>query len=314
MALTYDQIDAHVQSKYLPVLVDQVFFSNPLLVKLMSKNKVLLDSGKSIRVPIIYGKKKGGAYAGLDKFDINPVKTRNLAEFGWAGYYVNITIVGDEFDMIEGDEKIIGLVESEVKEAELTMKDMLSKAILALNPGPKEMNSLAQAIDSDPNTAYGGIIPADLGDDGTKKIWTATEVSNVGSLTLSTIKQLIGECTYGTEKPDLIITTQAIYDKIWPLVQQNQRFLSPGSALAKAGFSGIQIDDTQIVVDRNCPAGYMFGINTDYFKFIIHKKKNFVWTKDKQFIDADAYCRQILFKGNLICTSRRYHFKAYGIS
>ena len=58
----------------------------------------------------------------------------------------------------------------------------------------------------------------------------------------------------------------------------------------------------------------MYGINTDYFKFVVHKKKNFVWTENKSLIDADAYVRQLLFKGNLICTARRYHYKAYGLT
>ena len=52
----------------------------------------------------------------------------------------------------------------------------------------------------------------------------------------------------------------------------------------------------------------------DNFKFIIHKKRNFTWTEDKNLIDADAYVRQLLFAGNFICTSRRYHFKASSLT
>jgi len=314
MALTYDQIDAHVRSKYIPILVDQVFKSNPVLVKLMAKNKVVYDSGKSIRVPILYGKKKGGSYSGLDRFDINPVKTRNLAEFEWKGYYTNITIVGEELDMIEGDEKILSLVANEIKEAELKMKDMLADAIFATNPGPKDLNSLYQAVGTG---TYGGIAPADLGDNGDGSepgVWTSRVDTTGGSVTLSYVKSLIGDVTWGTEVPDLIVTTQDIYDAIWAQVQPQQRGLLQNTILAKVGFTGIQIDGTQILVDRHCPAGMMYGINTDYFKFVINKHKNFKWTANKDIVDADAYVRQLLFRGNLICTSRRYHFRASSLT
>jgi len=314
MALDYEQIDAHVRSKYIPVLVDQVFKSNPVLVKLMAKNKVVYDSGKSIRVPILYGKKKGGAYAGLDRFDINPVKTRNLAEFFWRGYYVNVTIVGDDVDMIEGDEQILALVANEIKEAELKMKDMLADAIFEASPGSKDMNSLYQAVGTD---EYGNIDPADLGDTGDGSapgIWTSRVDTSGGAATLSRIKALLGDVTWGTEVPDLIITTQALYDALWAQVQPQQRGLLQNTILAKVGFTGIQIDGTQILVDRHCPSGLMYGLNTDYFKFVIHKKKNFKWTANKELIDADAYVRQLLFKGNLICTSRRYHFRASSLT
>lgn len=309
MALTYQQIDAHVQSKYLKTLVNQVFVGNPILVKLMSKNKIVLDSGQTIRQPILYGKKKGGSYSGLDRFDINPVKTRNLAEFEWKSLYTNITIIGDEFDKIEGTEKILGLVENEIKEAEMKMKDMMSEQIISdgTGNGGKDLDGLDNAV---ADSTYGGIDPDDLGSNSTNKIWESTLSTSGGAVTLSRVKGWLGDCTYGTEVPDLILTTQDIYDSLWAQVQPQQRFLSPSSALARVGFKGIEIDGTQIMVDRHLPSGKMFGINTDYFKFIVHKNKNFKWTANKEMIDADAYVRQLLFKGNLICTSRRYHFKA----
>ncbi len=309
MTLQRAQIDAHVQSKYIPILVDNIFIGNPLLVKLMSKNKVMFDSGQNIRVPILYGKKKGGSYSGLDRFDINPVKTRNVAQWDWKGLWTNITIVGDDIDMIEGTEKILGLVENELKEAELKMKDMLSEQIFSTSVGTKDLNSLDQAIGSGD---YGDITPADLGNNSTNKIWQSTLDTSVGATTLARMKGWMGECTYGTEIPDLCFTTQLIYDALWAQCQPQQRFLNPASVLAKVGFRGIEIDGMQILVDRHCPSGYIFGLNTDYFKFIIHKKKNFIWTSNKDLIDADAYVRQLLFKGNLICTSRRYQFKMTG--
>ena len=124
----------------------------------------------------------------------------------------------------------------------------------------------------------------------------------------------MGDAQYGTEVPDLCFTTQDIYDALWAQVQPSQRALNDNTVLARVGFKGIEIDGMQILVDRHCPSGYMFGLNTDYFKFVIHKKKNFVWTENKKLIDADAYVRQLLVKGNIFTSARRYHFKASGLT
>lgn len=314
MALTYDQIDAHVQKRIIPKLVDQVFIGNPFLVKLLAKCKIEFDSGKSISQPILYGKKKWSSYRGLDKFDLGIVKTRNLADWDWKGFYVNITLVGDDIDKIEGDRQILGLVTNEVKEAEMTAKDALSTMLYGDGTGndSKDFNGLNDAIACGSTTAYGGIQPADLGDacDGTGGVWSSAVDTTGGAVTLSRVKNLIGLVTYDTEVPDLILTTQTIYDALWALLQPSQRFLDPSSALARVGFSGVQIDKTQIVVDRHCPSGNMYGINTNWWKLICHKKKWMKWTGNKEMIDADGYVRQILSKGNFICQARKFNFRA----
>lgn len=314
MALTFDQIDAHVQRRIIPKLIDQVYIGNPFLVKLLAKCKIEFDSGKSIAQPILYGKKNWGSYEGLDKFNTQITKTRNLADWNWKNFYVNITIVGDDLDKIEGDMQILGLVTNEVKEAEMTAKDALSTMLYSTNVGAKDFNSLDQAIGT--TNTYGGISPADLGDTGSGDggVWSSVVDTTGGALTLSRVKNLIGKATYDTEVPDLIMTTQTLYDALWALVQPSQRYLDPSSALARVGFSGIQIDKTQILVDRHIQAGYMYGINTNWMKLVCHKKKWMKWTGNKEMMDADGYVRQLLSKGNFICQARKFHFKATGLT
>ena len=315
MALTYDQIDAHVQKRIIPKLIDQVFIGNPFLVKLLAKCKIEFDSGKSISQPILYGKKKWSSYSGLDKFDLGIVKTRNLADWDWKSFYVNITLVGDDIDKIEGDQAILGLVTNEITEAEMTAKDALSTMLQGDGTGnnSKDFNGLDDAIGL---TTYGGIDPTDLGDgaDGTGGVWSSVVDTTGGALTLSRVKNLIGLATYDTEVPDLILTTQTLYDALWALIQPSQRYLDPSSALARVGFSGIQIDKSQILVDRHVASGRMIGINTNWMKLICHRKKWMKWTGNKEMIDADGYVRQLLSKGNFICQARKFHFKATGLT
>ena len=186
----------------------------------------------------------------------------------------------------------------------MTMNDMLSTMLFGDGTGnsSKDFEGLTNAMNSTTYTTYGTLAVADVPE------WIASVNTTGGAVTLSMIKTAIGNVTYGTERPDLIITTQGVYDSLWAQCQPYQRKLSENTTLGKFGFTGLQVDDTQIITDRHCPSGYVYGINTKYWKLIIHKKKAFKWTEEKSPIDADAYVRQLLLKGNFICTSRRMQF------
>jgi hypothetical protein len=313
MALAYDQIDAHVQKHIIPVLANNVFVGDPFQAKLLSKSKIMLDGGKTIAQPIQYGYHAGGSFKGLDKFDINPVTTRTLGEWEYRSNYVNITLTGDDIDKCEGSDGFLGLVKSEVAGAEQTIRHNLSTQLFGDGTGnnSKDWNGLKDAIGTG---SYGGIAPADVSSSTTDRRWEGYVWTTGGSITPALIKTFMGEVTYGTEVPDLMCTTQTLYDSLWAQCQPQQRFLNPASTLAKLGFTGIEIDGMQILVDRHCPTGYAFGINTDYWHMVIHRNKNFKWTANKELIDADGYVRQILLKGNFFTVGRRYNFKASSLT
>jgi hypothetical protein len=202
-----------------------------------------------------------------------------------------------------------------MENARMTMNDMLSTQLFGdgTGNGSRDFEGLLNACDSSTYATYGKISTTDVPEWVTAGIGNGPNTTG-GAVTLSMIKTEIGKCTWGTEKPDLILTTQTVYDSLWAQCQPYQRKLSENTTLGKFGFTGIQIDDTQIMTDRHCQSGYAYGLNTKYWKMIIHKKKAFKWTEEKVPIDADGYVRQMLLKGNFICTSRRMNFLMTGLS
>jgi len=303
MALTYADIDAAVRKKYLPTLIDQVFISNALLVKLMAVSQVVFDSGLKIAQPVLYGQLAGGSYFGLDPFDISYKQTQTYAEWDWKAVYVNVTIPGTDMARTEGDEKIMGLVQSKMETASMTMNELLSLQLFGdgTGNGTKDFDGLLNAVDTGATySTYGGIAR------GTNAWWGAQLDSTGGAVTLDAIQNMIGLCTVGQKKPNLAFTTQAIYNKLWARVQPQQRFLDGKSELAKVGFSGINFNNhMEIIVDNHCPSGYFFCLNTDYWKLVLNRNRNFFWTAEKSPTDQDAYVRQLLTMGNLICVQPR---------
>jgi hypothetical protein len=312
MALTYDDLDTAARKKFLPKAIEQIFVGNAALTKLLSKAQVVFDGGLKIAQPVIYGMLAGGSYKGMDQFDTSYKQTQTYAEFDWKNFYVNVTIPGDDLAKVEGDEKIIGLLQSKMETATMTAHEILSLMFFADGTGnaSKDFDGFLNSIDDSTLYAtYGGI------ERTANTWWKAVVDSTGGATTLDFINSLIGQITIGNKKPDLCFTTQTIYDKIWARVQPQQRYLDPKGALGSVGFSGINFNGhMDVIVDNHCPSGTMLFLCTDYWKLVLNRRRNFYWTNEKNPIDADGYVRQMLTMGDLICLQPRVQAQATGLS
>ena len=97
----------------------------------MSKAKVVYDSGDKISQPVLYGDLPHGWYSGLDTFDISQIETTTLAKFVWKLLYVNVTIDGETLLKVEGDEKILSIVETKMENAQKTLSKEFSESLYA---------------------------------------------------------------------------------------------------------------------------------------------------------------------------------------
>jgi len=298
MALTYSELDAHVRDKYIPTLMDQFYSSTPLMAQLMSKSKVTFNSGKQVDIPVLYGDLPNGWYSGLDTFNIDTVETTTLAKFDWKQLYVDVTIDGTTLLKVEGDEKILSIVATKLENASKTFSRAFSQALYA-SQGSKALIPLTSAIAT--SGTYGEINKA------TYSWWQGNVNTTGGAFDMDMLQSMYGDCSDGAIQPDLIITTQDIYDKIWLRVQPQQRSnLDNTPGLASIGFSGINFNKATIVVDSHCNSGYIYVLNTDFWKMIVHAKRNFTWTDKKVPLNQDAWIRQALWAGLIACSAPRW--------
>ena len=306
MPLSHNELDAHAKDKYIPVLQDQFYYGFPLMVQLMSKAKVVYDSGKSILQPVLYGDENSGWYSGLDPFDISLKESTTLAEFNWKMNWTNITITGEDEMKVEGDEKILSLFETKMENASMTFKRNFTQAMYT-SQGSKALVPISDAIST--TGTYGGISKDE------EEWWRGQYSTTGGAFSMDMLQEDYGACSDGLTHPDLIITTQDIYNKIWLRVQPQQRGdLSATPALAKIGFSGINFNQATIIVDKYFPSGCWAMLNTNTWKCVVHKKRNMYWTPPKTPINADAYVRQLLWMGALFCVAPRWNAYRTGVT
>src|SRR5690606_40983111 len=78
--------------------------------------------------------------------------------------------------------------------------------------------------------------------------WSSDVCSS--DLTLSMVNHMITRCTDGSERPDLIVTTPELWDRLWELFQAQQRY--EAVQVADTGFDKIRFRGIDVIFDRYC--------------------------------------------------------------
>lgn len=284
-----------------PEVFDNIFTSMPLLVRLMSKNRVILDGGKDVRQPFIYDKLPGGFYTGSGPFDTSSKETLTNFRFTWKKQYSNVNITDDVAGQNVGDKAVIDLVSLKMEEAEMKIKDDLAGAIFSDGTDTSKHEGLAAIADDNTNVnTYGGVT-RDSSVQGTAAKGSYDGTGGVTSISL--IRSAIGSVTIGNKRPDLGITTQTVWDKLVDRVQPSQQFVSPD--LAAVGFEGFRLMGCDFVVDSNCQSGRCYLLTTDTLKLYIASKRNFYFTGWKQAQNNPDDVGQLILWSALACGAPR---------
>jgi hypothetical protein len=131
-----------------------------------------------------------------------------------------------------------------------------------------------------------------------------TSTTNGVSQGVRVMTQMYGACTVDSDQPDLIVTTQVIYDAYESSLQGNKRF-DGDAVLGDAGFQSLRFKGASVVVDSHCPDGQMYFLNTKYLDYKVHSKRNFAFEDFKAMESIDAMQARIFWMGQLVCTNPR---------
>jgi len=313
-----DNVGSSTIEKRLPGLIDAFFRSNPLAARLLQQDRIMEEGGKDIRQRIIYTRKPGGSYAGLDTFNIAQQESRTEMVFNWKQYYINITVAGIDLLKNAGDSQVSDLVQDEMDEAEMSGPDYIGDDIYGDGTGNagKALTGLRAALDDGTTyTTYGGITRSSTA--GTPGYAIRGNVNTTAAtFSLSQMNTYMNQGTVGQRKPNLIVTTQTLWNKWWERAQPAQRF-GPGDSrgmLASIGFNTIEFNGAEVVVDSHCPSGNIVFLNTDFCKMVIHSKRMWEPTGWKYPVGQDAAIQQLLWAGELVVTSPRLQVLATAVS
>jgi hypothetical protein len=316
MALPQDsrfinQVVASTLDEIRPDLVDNLFKSNALFARLYGKGKIVLDGAEEIRVPFIYDRLPGDWYTGLGPFAVTQKEVITSLRFNWKSVYTSITLPGIDVFKNQGPYRAFDLVAAQLTTARMTLADKLGDALYNDGTNSAQLTGLRHAIAT--TGTYGGIVR------GSDVIGTAVQ-GNVdttgGAITLPFINSLMGTASRGgADKPDLLVTTQTLWDAVWARVQPQQRYPNPSQQdIANVGFDVININGAALVADNKCPSGYLFGLNTNYMEFYVGQGYDFYVRGPFPLQIQDGWTAQILMYCELALQSPSLMFAASALT
>lgn len=290
-------------------LADNMSKNNMILNRLKQRGRIKpVSGGRTIVQELEYQENSTFQYySGYEVLNISPSDVITAAEFDWKQASVVVTISGLEGDIQNtGDDALINLLESRIKNAERTMMNNLSVGMYSNGTGSngKQIGGLQLLVADDPTTGtVGGINRANWSFWRNQKYQATADGGSAASATniQKFMNALYLQCTRGTDRTDLILADNNYFGFYESSLQAIQRISN--TDLASAGFDNYKYKGADVVVDGGiggaCPANHMYFLNTEYIHWRPHKDRNMVPLDKRDSLNQDATVRPIVFAGNM---------------
>ena len=211
-----------------------------------------------------------------------------------------------------GEFEVIDLVASRVRNSEKSLYDLVAVASYSdgTGVGGKQMAGLAlYVVQANTTGVVGGI------DRALNTFWRnqtqSTPMSVAINVVLTNPSQFLIDlntiavnCTRGTDRPDLYISSSKGYLRYLESLQPIQRINSP--EMAGYGFTSLKYygvgSDADFVLDNHPSATSktVYALNTNYIYLRPHPERNFVsFGGDRIPVNQDATVRYLGFTGNM---------------
>ena len=305
----YDSIFTTTIENRSKKMADNITKNNALLTRLSAKDKIrTIDGGSKILEELEYGQGDVVWYSGFDTISYSGPELLTAAEYDLKLCAVPVAISGEDMLKNSGREQIISLFEKRIQNAEKTMANKIGAALYSDGTGSsgKEIGGLKLLIADAPTSGtVGGINRATAGNEfwrNKANVISAAGNALTSSTILSKMNDMYLKCSRGTDKPDLIVTDDYLYDMYETALQPQQRFCDP--KLAEAGFQCLKYKGADVIFDGgqggSCPSKHMYFINTNYLYLRPHKDRNFkVIGGERMAVNSDAIYKIIGWAGNL---------------
>jgi len=304
----FDSLLSTTLANYRDQMTDNIFTARPLTNFLMDKGRIrMLDGGTKIVEPLVYGLNGTvGSYSGYDTISLTAQEGMSAAEYDWKQYAASIAISGIEEAKNNGEAAIINLLEAKIMQAEESMREGFNQMFFADGTGNSGKDWLGLAAIVDSAGTVGGINRATAGNE----FWQSYEEGTAGALSLADMATAYNSVSVGNDHPDMVLTTQTLFEKYESLLQPQLRYTD--AKTADAGFQNLLFKSAPVTYDVHCQAGVMYFLNSKYLTLVGHSGK---WFEQTDFVrpeNLDARYALIMCYGNLTCRNAAKQGKLTG--
>ncbi len=309
---------AFIRDTYLNLLADAVYNSNVLTWWLIKQNRVKWLSGNTFHWNVLFAKATGGgAYAKGGAATYGSVDNIVQASMYLKNYWQPIQVEGEDLNENQGEAAVGNWLESQVANAEETLRDLIGDDIHGTSTGDSSVLTLCglqAGIDS--GATYGTY--ADLSRT-TYPLWGSKLINHGGAeVTELLLQRAYNEPVQTGTACNLALTTKNIFTKIQNLLAAKNRNMV-SSTLAQALFTNVVLGNgVPIVRDDKCPSGLFYFLNTRLMWLAFSEScKKFGGFEMKKFAKdpskINTYISEILTHLAMFYTSPRHMIKITNI-
>lgn len=295
----YNALLSTTLKNYRPTLVDNIFKAAVLLDHMNERGRVVVEEGgSSVVEPLVYAANSTAAvYSGYDTISLTPQDGISVAEYDWKQMAASIAISGIEEAKNRGKEQVIKLLNAKIMQAEESLRELMNTQLFTGTGAGNNFFGLDPIVATLNNTV-GGI------DASAQTWWNPNVNSTATALTLALMTTAYNDAANGNDVPDIVVTTQTLFEKYESLLTPNVRYQD--TAKANAGFQNLMFKQTPVVFDKIATAGRMYFLNTKYLKLT---GMNGHWFETTDFQTGtvngkDARYAIIMAYGALTCSNR----------
>lgn len=284
----------------LPKVFDQVTTGTPGLMTFLQKPLGEWRTGTSYKFPIKYQDTTNGGNMGIaDKLDTDRQNVRVFAEFNLKAANKPVVVAIAETTANMGDEQIVDLLDTEFDSQSQSLMTLMAQNLWTGNGTGNDWDSAKNAAaDSTLFATYGGLSRS------TYSVWSGYYLASAGAITLAKLATAYDAVTVGTDTPDFLCTTKAIWSTyeslLTPVVRANYstsgypRMNAWGGVPANSGLGGDQgfvylsFRGSPIAKDEQVPSGQFYLLNTKSFGFVgfNYEDENIITVNFKKTSDA----------------------------
>lgn len=271
-----EAVTSVTRSFIVPKVYDTISKGSPTLMKVLQTAKPW-RTGTKYEAIIKYQDSTNGGNTGIaDKLDTNRQNVRTKMEFNPKMAYKPVVIANIEQTLNQGDEQVVDLLEAEFDSQAQSLMQLMAQNLFTGTGSGDEWDSIYNAADDSTNfSTYGGL---------SRSTYTSIRgyyLASAGALTLAKLATAYDAVEIGTDKPDLMVTTKALWSVYESLLTPTVRagYVQNGYPRMNAfgmvpSASGLSLNQgaeclwfrgTPVVKDEQVPSGKMFIMNTNFF-------------------------------------------------
>ena len=351
----YDHLLTTTLFAYRKTLVDNIFKDSAFLAKLRASGAVKKQNGgERIAQPLMYGDNETvKTVGGYETLDTTPQDGMTTAFYEWAEIGGTISISRKEERQNAGEGRLINLLESKLKQAEMSMREKLNGDLLGgtvngatfvpemSSGGNQGLYPLGYFLrkDNETDPTVGGNVGNIAGAD--ESWWrhkTAVldtggkETGNSFALAVTTFQgmkialhRMYNYCGRGGGGfPNLVVADQIAYETYNNALDTQVRYSD--TAMADMGFQTIKLMGATMIWDEIVPdielgvaadsltKGSAFFLNTNFYNLFVDSETDIITTPFVEPENQTAKTAKILFMGNAAVSNMRKLGVCYAIN